>query len=103
MLLSPLFTYTFTGMVLAACGLVLAPLYNRRWTRITRLVAVVVGAVLLLCNTASTPWDYLVGLGASTVAAALIAFVLMIAAAFGLIASPKAAALAAHLGLVGRA
>lgn len=95
--LSPLFLYTFAGILLASFGIVLAIFYNRRWTRLLRLITSLAGAVLLMCNTSNTVWDVVVAVSASVVVTMGVFFIFV---AFGIVRSERTFALAMRLGLV---
>lgn len=99
-LLSPLFLYTFAGILLASFGIVLAIFYNRRWTRLLRLITSLAGAVLLMCNTSNTVWDVVVAVSASVVVTMGVFFIFVAFVAFGIVRSERTFALAMRLGLV---
>lgn len=102
MLLSPLFMYTFIGVVTPVFGITLCAFYSKRWTLIACTTLSLIGVVLALCNPSPTVWDLIVSVGASVTVVVGVFMGLVIATAVGAIDAPRATAVATYLGLVER-
>ena len=77
--MSDMFLYSWFGTALIASGLALTALYDRRWTRLVRTVAVVFGIALLAHNRTFVVWD-LVSAISFSVGLVMIIFLVLFAA-----------------------